>query len=305
MKGLRKIACLLAAMAAFVPDPARAAVADSAAPAALRARFDLRTDKLIYNQFRRPLTMDSKEGADTVSGEIHAIATHPFASARAALIQPAEWCELLLLHLNTKYCRAGVEGTKTLLHVNIGAKHDQSLIESYRVDFDYEVAASRADYFQVNLSAEHGPMGTRGYRIALEATPAPEGKTYLHLSYSYSYGVAGRIAMLAYLASAGRDKVGFSLVGKDAGNEAGTQDGGKQGGFVGGMRGVVERNTMRYYLAIEAYLGALSVTGPARQEKSLRDWFAAVERFPRQLHEMESADYLAMKRREYSRQRGG
>jgi len=68
------------------------------------------------------------------------------------------------------------------------------------------------------------------------------------------------------------------------------------------MRGVVERNTMRYYLAIEAFLGALSVPPQARLEKRLRDWFAAAERYPRQLHEKERDEYLKMKRREYLRQ---
>jgi hypothetical protein len=288
-------------MVALASNPAGAAAA-SGSPEELRARFASLADKLAYNQFRRPLSMESKEGTDTVSGEIHSIVDHPFASARTTLTRPAEWCELLLLHLNTKYCRAQGDGAKTVLHVNIGAKHDQPLAESHRVDFGYEVVASRADYFQVNLGADQGPMGTRAYRIALEAAPAAGGKTYLHLSYSYSYGVTGRIAMQAYLASVGRNKVGFSLADKEGGTE---EAGGKQAGLVGGMRGVVERNTMRYYLAIECYLGALSVPAPAREEKSLRDWFAAVERFPRQLHEIESADYLAMKRREYSRQRGG
>jgi hypothetical protein len=65
---------------------------------------------------------------------------------------------------------------------------------------------------------------------------------------------------------------------------------------------VVERNTMRYYLAIEAYLGALSAPPRARLEKRLHDWFAASERYPRQLHEMKRNDYLDMKRREYQRQ---
>jgi hypothetical protein len=60
---------------------------------------------------------------------------------------------------------------------------------------------------------------------------------------------------------------------------------------------------MRYYLAIEAFLGALSVPPQARLEKSLRDWFAGIERYPRQLHEMEQGAYLDMKRREYVRQR--
>ena len=105
--------------------------------------------------------------------------------------------------------------------------------------------------------------------------------------------MAGRLAMQAYLGTVGRDKVGFTVVGRQA-------DG--QPRYVGGMRGVVERNTMRYYLAIEAFLGALSAPPQARLEKRLRDWFAAVERYPRQLHEMEQDEYLAMKRKEYLRQ---
>ena len=58
---------------------------------------------------------------------------------------------------------------------------------------------------------------------------------------------------------------------------------------------------MRYYLAIDAFLGALSAPPNARREKSLHDWFAGIERYPRQLHEMEQGDYLAMKRGEYAR----
>ena len=81
--------------------------------------------------------------------------------------------------------------------------------------------------------------------------------------------------------------------------------GGEPGGqphAIGGMRGVVERNTMRYYLAIESHLGALSSPPGTRLEKSLRDWYAATEAYPRQLHEIERSEYLAMKRKEYSQQ---
>jgi hypothetical protein len=284
-----------AAVTALAPLPA-----DALAPApgadALRARMATLADKLDYNQFRRPLHMESKESPDGVSGDIYAIVDHPFASAAAALSKPGEWCELLLLHLNNKFCRASTEAGKTLLRVNIGKKHDQPLDETYRVEFAFDVAAAAADYLQVTLSAAEGPFGTRGYRIAFEATPAAGGKTFMHLAYSYSYGLAGRIAIQAYLGSAGRDKVGFTLVAKERGS---------QPHFIDGLRGVVERNTMRYYLAIEAYLGALSVPVAARQEKGMRDWFAAVERYPRQLHELGSAEYLEMKRREYSRQRAG
>jgi hypothetical protein len=70
---------------------------------------------------------------------------------------------------------------------------------------------------------------------------------------------------------------------------------------VGSTRGLVERNTMRYYLAIDAYLAALSLPPAERAEKRLQTWFAATERFPRQLHEMDRASYLEMKHKEIQR----
>jgi hypothetical protein len=72
--------------------------------------------------------------------------------------------------------------------------------------------------------------------------------------------------------------------------------------YIDGMRGLIERNTMRYYLAIEAYLGALSAPAAAQLDKRLNDWYAAVERYPLQLHEISLQEYLEMKRREYVRQ---
>jgi hypothetical protein len=148
----------------------------------------------------------------------------------------------------------------------------------------------------VQLSADQGPLGTRDYRIVLEAVPVEKGRTFIHLSYSYGFGTMGKLAMQIYLGTTGKDKVGFTVTG--------TQPDG-QPQHVGGMRGVVERNSMRYYLAIEAFLGSLPAPPQAQLEKRLRDWFAAVERYPRQLHEMEQGEYLEMKRKEYLRQQAG
>jgi hypothetical protein len=205
-------------------------------------------------------------------------------------------CDVLILHLNTKQCSSSTQGGETILHLRIGKKHDQPVDQAYRVDFIYRVAATTADYLQVTLNAAEGPLGTTDYRIVLEATPAGDGRTLIRLSYSYAFGVVGRLAMQTYLATTGRDKVGFTVVGTQA-------DGKPQ--YIGGMRGVVERNTMRYFLAVEAFLGALSVPPQARVEKSLRDWFAGSERYSRQLHEIEQGEYLSMKRKEYSRQQPG
>ena len=286
------LACAGVGIAAGI---AYAADADAKSAANLRARFGVLQDQLSHNQFQRPIYMDSGETSSSVTGDIYAVINTPFVTAGAALNGPTRWCDILMLHINTKYCRASSDGRGTVLQVNIGKKFDQPVDQAYRVDFVYRVAAETADYLKVMLTADAGPLSTRDYRVILEAVPLDNGATFIHLTYSYAYGFAGQLAMQAYLATIGRGKVGFTVVGRQSNG---------QPLHIGGMRGVVERNTMRYYLAIDAFLGALSAPPQARLEKSLRDWFAAIERYPRQLHELEQNEYLDMKRKEHLRLQG-
>jgi hypothetical protein len=294
MKPSRAVACTAALLFMGTGNAQADDAGTNPGPAAtLSARYAALKDALRHNQFHRPLYLDSSESSDGVTGEIYALVNYPFATAGAALNKPSHWCDILILHLNTKYCRASTDSRGTVLHINIGKKYDRPIAEAFRLDFVYRVAARTANYLQVKLNADEGPLSTRDYLIVLEAAPAEDGQTLIRLSYSYSYGMVGRLAMLTYLGTIGRNKVGFTVIGQKSGG---------QPRYIGGMRGVVERNTMRYYLAIEAFLGALSAPPQARLEKSLRDWFAAVEGYPRQLHEMEQGEYLDMKRKEYSRQ---
>ena len=235
------------------------------------------------------LQIESSQGTGDISGEIHASVAHPFATTAAALKDPSHWCEILMLHLNTKDCRISHEGGRTVVNMGVVSKYDQPASSAYRVTFSYRPIEDTAGALQVALDAEDGPLDTRNYRIRLRAAPGEGGRTTIRMSYSYSYGMVSRVAMQAYLATFGRNKVGFTVVGNEP-------DGKPR--YIGGMRGVVERNTMRYYLAVQAYLDALSAPQGERMEASLANWFFAIERYPRQLHEMELADYLAMKRRE-------
>ncbi|MBC7802518.1 MAG: hypothetical protein H7Y16_01475 [Candidatus Parcubacteria bacterium] len=284
---------MIAAVLCLAGSSSRGADAEAGSAAGLRARYVELRSQLGSNQFRKPLHLDSSESKNGVSGDIYALVEHPFGSAAAALNSPQDWCEIMLLHINTKHCRVTGSGQATTLNVSIGKKHDQPVDEAFRTAFAYRVAAQAADYLQVTLKADQGPLSTRDYRIVMEAAPVDGGRTFIHLSYSYAFGLAGKLAMQVYLNTAGSNKVGFTVAGKQA-------DG--QPRHIGGMRGVVERNTMRYYLAIESHLGALSSPPQSRLEKRLRDWFAATERYPRQLHEMEQGEYLEMKRREFQRQ---
>jgi hypothetical protein len=273
---------------------ARAANVNSAT--GLEAKYAELRPQLSKNQFQKPLYLDSSESSDSVAGDVYAVVDHPFATTAAALSGAADWCEIVFLQINTKYCRASTSDRGSVLDARIGRKFDQPVDQAYRVAFTHRVVARTPNYLQVELSAEQGPLGTRNYRIVLEAIPVDKDRTFLRFSYSYGFGTMGRLAMQIYLATTGRDKVGFTVTG--------TQPDG-QPQHVGGMRGVIERNSMRYYLAIEAFLGSLSAPPQAQLEKRLRDWYAAAERYPRQLHEIGQAQYLEMKRDQYLRQKAG
>ena len=260
---------------------------------ALKAKYTELASQLNNNQFKRPLYLNSAETSDNLKGEIYAVVNHPFAKVNAALNNSAHWCDVLILHLNIKYCQAANTKNGTILNVNLGKKYDQPLEDTSRVEFNYREIMSTADYFAIQLNAEKGPLGTSNYRIWIESIPLKDGQTFLHFTYTYSFGLSGRLAMKTYLATIGRDKVGFTTTDKHTS---------AQPDYIQGVRGVVERNTMRYYLAIDAYLAAQNVAPDNQLEKSLQLWYASNESYARQLHEVEQDKYMTMKRKEYKRQ---
>ncbi|MDP9140206.1 MAG: hypothetical protein M3O62_05355 [Pseudomonadota bacterium] len=284
------VSCLAACTAFLVLAGLPAAHAQDAT--ALQARHADLLLSLDSNPFQRPIHLESSDVDDRLAGDIYARIDQPYAVVGPALQDMAHWCDILILHQNVKHCMASAD-EKNTLNLSVGRKHDQPLGDAFQFEFQYAVIAADADYLQIELHARQGPIGTSDYRIMLEVAALDARRSFLHLSYGYNSGVMARAVMRSYLATVGRDKVGFSLVEPSA-PEAPV--------YVGGTLGVIERNTMRYYLAIEAYLGALSVSVPEQIEKRLNDWHSGIERYPRQLHELERSEYLDMKRREIRRQ---
>lgn len=272
---------------------AQGQTADRAASAALRERFAELRAAPQSRSLPQSLYLRSRESPDSLQGDIYALVDHPYNEVRRVLARVQAWCNILILHLNVKYCGASSTGSPDALRVGVGSKTEQSLADAYWMRFTFDVARDSDAYLSVVLEAPAGPLSTRNYLIQVEAAPLDDRRSLVHVGYTYSYGLLARSAMDVYLATLGRGKVGFSVVGQET-------DGGPI--FVGGVRGVVERNTMRYYLAIDAYLGTYALPASQRSRKSLEDWFAATERHPRQLREIDRSAYLAMKEREVRRQ---
>jgi hypothetical protein len=280
-------AVLVCAQSALAQEPA---AADPAS--ALRARYVALTEALETSTIQKGLHVESTESSHTPRGDAYAVVTYPFATVAAAFTTPAILCESLILHLNVQYCRAADGGESSALSVALGKKTNQPLEDTYRIELNFNAETASADFMRIELSAKEGPLGTGDYLIAMELVALDEHSAFMHIRYAYTQGFLARLATSAYFATKGRDKVGFTLV----------SDGDEPPQLVRGIRGVLERNTMRYYLAFEAYLHALGSPEPQRFEASLERWFAHTERFARQLREVTHDDYMAMKRSQYLRQ---
>jgi hypothetical protein len=267
--------------------------AQPAAPDALRAQFAAVREKGEGNIVDRSVYLQSTEASGRMQGDVYALIDHPYGDLRHALTQADHWCGILILHLNVKYCRASNTGTHDELVTGVGRKFDQPLSDVYWVRFDFRVSSASDGYLHVVLQAPTGPLSTNDYRIVVEAIPFAGSQSLLHMTYSYSYGLAAHWAMKAYLATIGSDKLGLSVVGQRA-------DG--QPIHVGGVRGVLERNTLRYYLAIDSYVEAHAQPGAEQLQRSLQIWFSATERYAKQLHEIDRNAYVDMKLREVRRQ---
>jgi hypothetical protein len=286
-----RVAALFAAWA-FCLSAVLADTAPTGPAAKLRARYTALSDQLENSPIQRGLYLESIDDPRAPRGDAYAVIGYPFATVAAVFAQPESWCESMILHLNVQYCRANTNDGHTQLSAAVGKNVNQPLEDTHRINFKYEITTATADFLSVELLARDGPLGTSNYRIALELIALPDQRAFMHIQYSYTQGPVARYASSVYFSTTGRDKVGFTWV----------EDEGDAPHLVRGTRGALERNTMRYYLAFDAYLQSLGSPEPKRFEQSLEIWFADTERFARQLREVKHDDYIAMKRDQYVRQ---
>ncbi|RZI73743.1 MAG: hypothetical protein EOP80_11675 [Variovorax sp.] len=253
---------------------------------ALRAIHARKSTALAQSPLQRPIILTSTELPDGLQGEIFAVVEQPLATLQAAFNTPSNWCEVLLLHVNNRRCDASSAGAQHQISVGIVRRYDKPVEEAFDLPFTFRVKQATHDFLEVDLSADVGPLGTRNYRILLEATPLDANRSFVHFSYSYEQNMMVALAVRAYLATFGSSKVGFTELGK---RPDGTPN------FIAGPRGLVERNAMRYFLTLEAFMSADST------EARRQAWYSATERYPRQLHEAERETYLALKRSDSQR----
>jgi hypothetical protein len=259
--------------------------ADAVGADALRQRYEAASAEMAKSDFGRPMILQSSDTDSRVRGEVLALLDQPLPAVQKALQDPARWCEIMLLTPSISRCEAQ-HGSPAHLAVRLSRKFDQPPDKGAAARFAFHPQASNERYTAVELDAEKGPIGTSDYRIEVEALALDERRSVLRMAYSYRYGLKASLATKAYLATKGGDKVGFTRVD------------GQGDARVGGMRGSVERNAMRYYLAIEANVAQSAANTPApaaRLTASLDRWLDAISQYPRQLAEPDPAAYRRVK----------
>lgn len=282
-------ASLSIAIIALLAMPSSAA--DAGTPAAhsaeaLRQAHADSAQALRTSPFGRPLLLDSGEHENVVRGEVLAVVEQPMERLGRTLADPASWCEVLLLTPNVAACSAQGQGASSMLAVRLSKRFDQAAKDAYAATFDFQVVAQRPDYTYITLTADKGPVGTRDHRFDVEVLALDAKRSVLRMVYAYSYGMTARLATQAYLSTTGSEKIGFT-----------TESQGSTGDRVpvGGLRGSVERNAMRYYLAIEARAAQGDAQPGARFERSLDEWLAAILRHPAQIGEDDPKAYRVAK----------
>lgn len=241
------------------------------------------------NVYGIPVYLQSKGDDGTMRGEVFGVIPHSFNTVRDALGTPANWCEMVPKHLNVKACTYRYIDGECRLAIYSGRKFYEKADDVYLLDYRYQVGAKEKDYFSTTLTAEDGPLDTGNYIITAEAMPLDESSSFIHFSYSYEHGFITSLAMTGYFATLGSGKIGFTVVDKD--------DDGKAV-YVDGVRGVIERNAIRYYFVIQSFLDTLNIPEQDRFEARINHWFDLTEQYHAQLYEMDKKDYLAFKRME-------
>ena len=283
------VCCTLASVAnaASTPTPtdtpSQTATVTSTSP--LLAKYQQLKDQLAHSVFGSPILLNSETGKAHAQGEVYALLDAPFAAVEETLSQPAQWCELAILHVNIKTCTYHDDQ----LRFFVGRKHYQTPSQAYPLQYHFKKLADDDHQLSITLTAPDGPFDTSHYLIQLEAIPVDAQHSFIHFQYRYQFGFMAKMAMKTYLATIGRDKVGFTQIG--------TNDNGEPI-YIKGLQGVVERNVMRYIFAIESVLEARNTAEEYRHTAQLEHWYAHIQKYPQQLIDLTREEYMDNKQRE-------
>jgi hypothetical protein len=246
------------------------------------------------NSFGFPLSLESSDENGRLHVDVYGIFDHPFSSVVDVLRVPANWCEIAFLHPNVKTCTYRELPGSWRLTFYISRKVSyQPPADTSPFVYEYRNVEQRQEYVDVVLTAPEGPFGTKDHKMRFEAIPIDRGRTFVHVSYAYSHGFSVRLAEKVYFATLGSGRAGFTVSGTDSSGKP---------VYIAGARGAIERNVVRYYLAIQSFMDTLRQPEESRFTTRISQWHDLSSRFRRQLFDLDKKDYLTFKTDEHKNQ---
>lgn len=289
---VRLMPLLLRSLVLLVPLALGAGAAFAAASAPARLHQAALTQ--LERATGLPVLVESDRRGSVYSGSLHAILDYPYAQVAETLRVARNWCEIAPLHLNIKACTLEPQAAgRARLTFYSGRKHYQAPDQEHALAFRYEINAARPEHFEVSLVPDRAPQQLGAEPIVFQAMPLAAGRTLLHVRFTQRSTLWTRMAAQGYFATLGNGKVGFSVTGTDRNGRP---------VYVDGVEGAIERNAVRYYLALQAFLATQGAAAADRFQQRLNRWFDLTEQYRPQLHEMDKDAYLDHKRREREQQ---
>jgi len=237
----------------------------------------------------KPIHVRSRIADNRLQADIFAIKQQTVQQLFEVLSVAENWCQFVTLHLNIKACTYQ-SGKNDILTFYAGRKFYQPAESAFALQYQFQIKEKTNDYFKLLLSADEGPFSTSDYQIAVDVK-SMEDKSIVHFSLAYSSSLTSRMGTSVYLSTIGSDKKGFSQQINEQG----------QFEFIQGTEGIIERNVMRYFLALKVFLKQ-DVADSKSSKKLASDWYDESEQYALQLHELDKKDYIANKAREFVQQ---
>ena len=237
----------------------------------------------------KPIHVRSHIADNRLQADIFAIKQQTVHQLFEVLSVAENWCQFVTLHLNIKACSYQSD-KNDILTFYAGRKFYQPAENAFALQYQFQIKEKTKDYFKLLLSADDGPFSTSDYRISVEVL-AVENESVIHFSLAYNSSFSSRMGTSVYLSTIGSDKKGFSQQINELG----------QSEFIQGTEGIIERNVMRYFLALKVFLEQ-DTADPTSTQKLASDWYDESEQYSLQLHELDKKDYMANKAREFIQQ---
>jgi len=242
--------------------------------------------ELKTSSFGLPVHMESFVGSKSSHADIYGVVKHPFDRVKNKLQIPSGLCDIFMLTINIRACTYEKSDNDWLLTIYNVKKYSDPIENAFPIRFEHLVIDQQQNQFRISLAAKEGPLSTKDVQFQIEAVPLDDSTTFIRLHYFFSYSSFDYFKINTFFSLFRRGKVGFTVVNDKQGNPT----------YVSGLRGAEERNVMRYFLAIVAYLDTLGSPTDQRFEKQLTLWYDLTSKYKKQLFEMEKEDYLAYKR---------